>query len=116
MCLSDNEGERGLVEFSRYKKIFLQKDAPHERRKEGEREDRTERRKTSNTFIATATDTTTTYSNGFVHAFNYVDETSDMVCDFVSDVVSSSSIYHLECLPDVQAAELTFKTVFGDGK
>ena len=49
-------------------------------------------------------------------AFNYVDETSDMVCDFVSDVVSSSSIYHLECLPDVQAAELTFKTVFGDGK
>lgn len=73
VCLSDNEGERGLVEFSRYKKIFLQKDAPHERRKEGEREDRTERRKTSNTFIATATDTTTTYSNGFVHAFNYVD-------------------------------------------
>ncbi len=49
-------------------------------------------------------------------AFSYVEETSDMVCDFVSDVVSSSDFYHLECLPDFQAAELTFNTVFADGR
>ena len=47
-------------------------------------------------------------------AFNYVEETSDMVCEFVSDVVSSASFYHLECLPDTAAAELTYNTVFGD--
>ena len=47
-------------------------------------------------------------------AFNYVEETSDMVCEFVSDVVSSASFYHLECLPDIAAAELTYSTVFGD--
>ena len=47
-------------------------------------------------------------------AFNYVEETSDMVCEFVSDVVSSASFYHLECLPDTAAAELTYSTVFGD--
>ena len=48
-------------------------------------------------------------------ALNYVGETADMVCDFVSDVVSATALYHLECLPDTAAAELTFKTVFDDG-
>ena len=48
-------------------------------------------------------------------AFNYVDETSDMVCNFVSDVVSAVSLYHLECLPDYAAADLTYRTVFEDG-
>ncbi len=47
-------------------------------------------------------------------AFNYVDETADAVCTFVSDTVSAASFYHLECLPDTAAAELTFKTVFND--
>lgn len=45
-------------------------------------------------------------------AFNYVDETADAVCSFVSDVVSAVSFYHLECLPDTTAAELSFKRVF----
>ena len=45
-------------------------------------------------------------------AFNYVDETADAVCSFVSDVVSAVSFYHLECLPDTAAAELSFKRVF----
>ncbi len=49
-------------------------------------------------------------------AFNYVDETSDLVCDFVSDAVSSASFYHLECLPDTAAAELTYNTVFRDAR
>lgn len=49
-------------------------------------------------------------------AFNYADETSDMVCSFVSDVVSAVSLYHLECLPDTAAAELTYNTVFRNGK
>lgn len=47
-------------------------------------------------------------------AFNYVDETSDLVCDFVSDAVSSAALWHLECLPDTAAAELTYNTVFRD--
>lgn len=49
-------------------------------------------------------------------AFNYVDETSDMVCDFISEAVSAASFYHLECLPDTAAAELTYNTVFRDGR
>ena len=49
-------------------------------------------------------------------AFSYVDESSDMVCDFVSDTVSSVPVYHLGCLPDTAAAELTFKTVFCHGE
>lgn len=48
-------------------------------------------------------------------AFNYADATSDMVCDFVSEVVSATPLYHLECLPDTAAAELTYKAVFEDG-
>ena len=49
-------------------------------------------------------------------AFSYVDETSDMVCTFVSDVVSAVRLYHLECLPDTAAAELTYGTVFRDAQ
>ena len=49
-------------------------------------------------------------------AFSYVEETADAVCSFVSDTVSASDFYHLECLPDTAAAELTFKTVFSDGR
>ena len=49
-------------------------------------------------------------------AFCYVEDTSDMVCGFVSDTVSAVPVYHLECLPDTEAAELTFKTVFCHGE
>ncbi len=48
--------------------------------------------------------------------FGYVEVTSDMICSLVSDVVSSVSLYHLECLPDIAAAELSYNTVFGTGR
>lgn len=47
-------------------------------------------------------------------AFNYLEETSDLVCSLISDIVSHSSFYHLECLPDAAAAHLSYKTIFGD--
>ena len=47
--------------------------------------------------------------------FVYIDKT-EKICSLVSDVVSSVSLYHLECLPDTAAAELSYNTVFGTGR
>ena len=49
-------------------------------------------------------------------AFNYAGETADLICSLVSDIVSVTPLYHLECLPDKAAAELSYKTVFGNGR
>lgn len=37
----------------------------------------------------------------------------DAMCSLVSQVVSKVPVYHLECLPDKAAAELSFSTIFG---
>lgn len=42
-----------------------------------------------------------------------IEECSDAVCDFVSSVVEAVPVFHLECLPDLNAAALSVSTVFG---
>ncbi len=36
----------------------------------------------------------------------------DAICDTVSGVIASTPIYHLECLPDAAAAQLSYSTIF----
>lgn len=45
-------------------------------------------------------------------AFAYDSRLQDAVCDTVSDVISCTPVYHLECLPNVAAAELSYSTIF----
>jgi hypothetical protein len=45
-------------------------------------------------------------------AFAYDNRLQDAVCDTVSDVLSCTPVYHLECLPDAAAAELSYSTIF----
>lgn len=47
-------------------------------------------------------------------AFNHAEETSDLSCSLISDIISHSACYHLECLPDDDAARLSHKTIFAD--
>lgn len=46
-------------------------------------------------------------------AFNYAEETSDPAYALVSDIVSSAEFWHLECLPDNAAAQLSYASIFG---
>ena len=39
---------------------------------------------------------------------------SDLVCSMISDTLKSVKVWHLECLPDADAAKLSFKTIFND--
>jgi hypothetical protein len=45
-------------------------------------------------------------------AFAYDDALQDAICDTLSDMISSVAVYHLECLPDSAAAELSYNTIF----
>lgn len=45
-------------------------------------------------------------------AFAYDSRLQDAVCDTVSDVISCTPVYHLECLPNAAAAELSYSTIF----
>ena len=47
-------------------------------------------------------------------SFAYDNELQDNICDTLSDVLSQVPVYHLECLPDAAAAELSYNTVFGN--
>lgn len=38
---------------------------------------------------------------------------ADLMIDIVSAVISKVPVYHLECLPDADAARLSFNTIFG---
>ena len=38
---------------------------------------------------------------------------ADLLIDVVSDVISVAPAYHLSCLPDADAAQLSCKTIFG---
>ncbi len=44
-------------------------------------------------------------------ALNYTDETADMLCNYVSDILDAVPAWILECLPDTEAAELSHDTV-----
>lgn len=46
-------------------------------------------------------------------AFAYDNALQDHICNTVSDILSCTQAYHLECLPDAAAAELSYSTIFG---
>ena len=46
-------------------------------------------------------------------AFAYDSALQDHICNTVSDIISCTPVYHLECLPDAAAAELSYSTIFG---
>ena len=45
-------------------------------------------------------------------AFAYDDSLQDSICDTLSDMISHVPVFHLECLPDAAAAELSYNTIF----
>lgn len=45
-------------------------------------------------------------------AFAYDDSLQDSICDTLSDMISYVPVFHLECLPDAAAAELSYNTIF----
>ena len=45
-------------------------------------------------------------------AFAYDNTLQDHICNTVSDIISCTPVYHLECLPDAAAAELSYSTIF----
>lgn len=45
-------------------------------------------------------------------AFAYDGRLQDEICNTVSEVISSTPVYHLECLPDAAAAQLSYSTIF----
>lgn len=46
-------------------------------------------------------------------AFAYDNALQDHICNTVSEIISCTPVYHLECLPDAAAAELSYSTIFG---
>lgn len=48
-------------------------------------------------------------------AFAYDNTLQDRVCGVLSAILSQVPVWHLSCLPDREAAELSFQTVFGRG-
>ncbi|MBR7182937.1 MAG: hypothetical protein IKD41_02975 [Alistipes sp.] len=46
-------------------------------------------------------------------AFAYDDTLQDHICNTLSDMIASVAVYHLECLPNAAAAELSYNTIFG---
>lgn len=45
-------------------------------------------------------------------AFAYDNTLQDSICNTVSDILSTTPVYHLECLPNAEAAELSYSTIF----
>lgn len=46
-------------------------------------------------------------------AFAYNDELQDCICNTLSQMIANVPVYHLECLPDGDAARLSYNTIFG---
>ena len=46
-------------------------------------------------------------------SFAYDNELQDNICETLSEVLAKVPVYHLECLPDADAAQLSYSTVFG---
>ncbi len=47
-------------------------------------------------------------------AFGYDDGLQDHICNTLSNMISVTPVYHLECLPNKEAAELSFSTIYGN--
>lgn len=45
-------------------------------------------------------------------AFAYDNTLQDHICNTVSDLLAATPAYHLECLPDAAAAELSYSTIY----
>ncbi len=45
-------------------------------------------------------------------AFAYDNALQDHICNTISDILSCTPVYHLECLPDAAAAMLSYSTIF----
>lgn len=46
-------------------------------------------------------------------AFAFDEELEERMIDILSETISNIAVYHLECLPDAEAAHLSYNTVFG---
>lgn len=46
-------------------------------------------------------------------AFAYDSQLQDRICTTLSEVIARVPVYHLECLPNADAARLSFETAFG---
>lgn len=46
-------------------------------------------------------------------AFAYDDALQDNICDTLSQMIAVVPVYHLECLPDADAARLSYNTIYG---
>lgn len=46
-------------------------------------------------------------------AFAHDEQLQDALCDTLSDMIASVPVFHLECLPNRAAAELSYNTIFG---
>lgn len=49
----------------------------------------------------------------FPPSFAYEERTSDLLSEILSRIIGQVPVYHLECLPDADAARLSFETIFG---
>jgi hypothetical protein len=45
-------------------------------------------------------------------AFAFDDSLQDALCNTLSDMIATASVYHLECLPDAAAAQTAYNTIF----
>lgn len=47
-------------------------------------------------------------------AFAYDDRLQDCICNTLSNMISVTPVYHLECLPNSEAAQLSYSTIYGN--
>ena len=45
-------------------------------------------------------------------AFAFDDSLQDALCNTLSDMIASAPVFHLECLPNAEAAQLSYNTIF----
>ena len=47
-------------------------------------------------------------------AFAYDNKLQDDICNAVSEILQHAPVYHLECLPNAEAAQLSYSTIFAE--
>lgn len=47
-------------------------------------------------------------------AFAYDNKLQDDICNAVSEILRHAPVYHLECLPNAEAAQLSYSTIFAE--
>lgn len=45
-------------------------------------------------------------------AFAFDDSLQDAICNTLSDMIATAPVFHLECLPNTEAAQLSYNTIF----